>query len=161
MQAIGQKLDGHLPSNKVELDALTGQFMSKNPSGELSFDWTRFFVELCDSDSGDPKDWDKNGWYCLPCIQVLLKARLRIWWSAKKLDCQFVLSHCRSLVLTRYSTVDIPVKEDCVDGYDCPRQQDVTHAEILNVSRLCDDYLRLSYVLSSICADLSPKQRSR
>ena len=82
---ICQTLDGKLPMNEVETTSLTGHLMARDARGELSFDWPRFFQELCDLQVDvQDNEWDKDSSYCMPCIHVLLRSRLRLWWLAKK-----------------------------------------------------------------------------
>ena len=53
---------------------------------EATFDWGRMFAELCalpaDADTGDA--WDAAKYYCMPCVEALLQARLTAWWLARK-----------------------------------------------------------------------------
>ena len=79
-----QKLGGRLPQNTCETTSLKAQFTAKNTSYELIFNWTQCFEELCDLTVDNEGPWDKDGWYCVPCVDVLITSRLRIWWLAKK-----------------------------------------------------------------------------
>ena len=84
-------LEGNLPRNDHEMSQLADYIHNRDDDddddddGRLTFDWTNFIEELCDMDIDAEGPWDKDQWYCLDCVLVLLRRRLRKWWIATKI----------------------------------------------------------------------------
>jgi hypothetical protein len=100
-------LDGKLPRNSYELGTMARHFMARDEvTGRLNFDWSKFLEELYDMDTDSEGSWDKSQWYCLDCILMLMRLRLRKWWIMTK-----IRSTCMA-----FCHIDMPINRPVISS---------------------------------------------
>ena len=84
-------LPGRLPHNSSETVPLSQRYGAElvwthdDPRSEADEIIANMMKEIIALDVGDGTDaWAQDGWYCIDCVQELLRQRLWQWWHAKK-----------------------------------------------------------------------------
>lgn len=112
LQSLGGQLFGNWHETRLILAHLDGR---------TSAQYAEMVGEMFDLPSEGPA-LQKDGWYCTSCMRNIFRHRFRLWWIEYK------------------RKTGIPLRPDCIHGYDCSLQYRDVHA--FGFNHLCEPRCR-------------------